>query len=400
MARIGRRGRAPKVALLALLIALVAAVSPASAATRYLDPDGTWSSQDWNATPSTSPHWDLMNDKVRIPAAPSTASDYLSRSHPGSQDADALFTLDTEQLADGETLTGARLWMNVTTSPDRTLSVGVFHLGGLVGYAVIPAGLTDSWVPVTLSTSLTQSQIDNLYLGMRDSGGKGTTYVYAAYVELTTSDPAPPPSDPPPSDPPPSDPPPADPPVDPVDPPVDPADPPADPVDPVDPPVDPVDPPVDPVDPPVDPIDPGRLENALTVIGSNLNATARGLVPVALECASTVVGGCSGVMTLEELPANRRRQGLTAARTSLDVTSARSLDVTSARRGKRVGSKRYKLAPGETRSVPIQLERRAFRKFKKKKSVKLRLVVEQKDANGNVVTLRRTVRVFPAKTRR
>ncbi|MDQ3934615.1 MAG: hypothetical protein M3340_08285 [Actinomycetota bacterium] len=453
MARNGRRGRLPKTVLLSVLVALLAA-APASAATRFLDPNGTWSSQDWSAVPSTTPHWDLINDGVRMPAAPSSATDYLRRSHPGNQDADASFTFDTELLDAGETVTDARLWVHVTTSANRDLTVGVYHPAGLIGYAMIPGGLTDSWFPVALNEPATQSQIDNLYLGMRDSGGQGETYVHAAYVELQTSDPPaedPPVEDPPAEDPPVEDPPVEDPPVE--DPPVEdppaedppaedppaedppaedpPAeDPPAEDPPAEDPPVedppaedppaedppaedppaedppaedppaeDPPaeDPPAE--DPPAEDPPNERLENALKVVGTNLNATARGLVPVALECASTQVGGCAGVMTLEELPASAKKRPASARRV-LDVTSASALDVTAARRGKRVGRRRYKLAAGEKTEVPIQLERRAFRKFKKKKSVRLRLVIEQKDANGQVVTLRRTVRVFPTKKRR
>jgi hypothetical protein len=132
-----------------------------------------------------------------------------------------------------------------------------------------------------------------------------------------------------------------------------------------------VDPPA--VDPPA--VDPpsGRLEQALEVVGKNLKASPRGLVPVALRCASTVSGGCKGVMRLEELPSK----------------STKSL--TAARRRKVVGRVRYKLEPGKSKKVNIRLDRRSFRKYKKRSRVRLRLVIEQTGADGTTAKTVQTV---------
>jgi outer membrane biosynthesis protein TonB len=370
-------GQLPKVLFLSLLFLLLAAITPAGAgaALRFADPDSTLSTDRWVAVPSTTQQWDLLNDGVRLPTAPSSTSDYLTRTQNGNQ-GQAIFSLTNPQLVAGETVTDATLWVYVSKSGDRPLSVAVFHPSGLLGYTMIPSGISDSWFPVALTVPASQAIIDSMMLSLTDNGGTGVSTVYAAYVELVTQDPPPPPpppvdpspSDPPPSDPPPSDPPPVDPPVE--EPPVE--QPPAE-----EPPVEqpPVEqPPVEqpPVEqPPVEqpPLEGPPMARALEVVGKNLNATARGLVPVALRCAVNATRNCAGVMRLEE-PVAKKRSSLTAAR-----------------RRKVVGRARYKIEPGKSKTVNIRLDRRSFRKYKKlKKRSKLYLVTEQTDASGATTT--------------
>ncbi|HEX8068024.1 MAG TPA: hypothetical protein VF520_16015 [Thermoleophilaceae bacterium] len=119
---------------------------------------------------------------------------------------------------------------------------------------------------------------------------------------------------------------------------------------------------------------------ALAIAKGSLSATGTGVVRVIVECAESMVGGCEGVITLEEAPkSSAKRMALQAAR----------------RTTQRFGRKRYKLPPGQTKAVPIRIERRAYRKFRKRRSFKVQVVAKQKDAAGHVVTFRRTVRVFP-----
>ena len=347
-------GQLPKVLFLSLLFTLLAAIAPvsASAALRFADPDATLSTDKWTAVPATTDQFDLLNDGVRLPTAPSSASDYLTRTQNGGQ-AQAVFSLSNPQLADGETVTDATLWVYVSTSGGRQLSVAVFHPLGLLGYTILPGGLTDSWFPIALTKPESEWVRDNMMLSITDDGGTGTSSAFAAYVELVTETPPPagPPADPPAGDPTPVDPPVTDPPV--TDPPV------------VDPPA--VDPPV--VDPPSD-----RLERALEVVGKNLKATARGLVPVALRCAVNATTNCRGVMRLEE-PVSRKRSNLTAAR-----------------RRKVIGRARYKIEPGKSKTVNVRLDRRSFRKYKKlKKRSKVYLVTEQTGADGKVTTTTQSV---------
>ena len=336
-----RTQQLPKTLFWSLLFMLVTALAPASAsaALRFADPDSTISTNRWTAVPSATPQWDLLNDGVRFPAAPSSASDYLTRTQ-NSDEALATFTLTNPQLDPGETVTDATLWVYVSTSGSRELSVAVYDSAALLGYTTLPSGLTGSWFPVALTKPDSQAVIDDMRLAVHDSGGTGTSSVYAAYVELVTPDP--PPVEPPPTDPPATDPPVEQPPV--VDPPVE-------------------EPPVE--EPPV--LVPPQLERPLEVVGKNLEASPSGLVTVALRCAPTATVSCSGEMRLEE-PVARKKSSLTAAR-----------------RRKVVGKRRFKIAPGKSGNVNVRLDRRSFRKYKKlKKRRKLYLVTEQTDANGKV----------------
>ena len=405
----GRRLTAGLVSALSLA-ALAAAPAGAGAATYALDPDGTLASDGWTATPSTTPHWDLLNDGVRVPSPPSAAGDHLSRSDKHGQGS-ASFSLTNVSLAPGEKITDATLWVYVTTGPERTFSTAVWTLSGTVlGTGTVPAGVSDTWFPVSLTTPSSASQINSAFLTIGDEGRSGTSYAYAAYIEVNTrtppppppgdpppgdpppSDPPPsdpPPSDPPPSDPPPSDPPPSDPPPSdppPSDPP--PSDPPPSDPPPSDPP--PSDPPPSdppPSDPPPsDPLapDPGErptgIARALEVAGTRADANTKGLVSVALRCATTATRGCQGFMWLEEVPAAKPRKSSVAA----------------ARRGRRIGKRvRYTVKRGRTSKVGVRLDRAAFRKLGRKRSFKVQVVFQQQDASGRTATLRRTIRVFP-----
>ena len=240
----------------ALAVALAAAApSAASAATYTLRPDSTLIGS-WASFPSTTQRWDALDDAVTAPTAPATDTDVVYRSG-GSGNAHVQLGLPTVTLLQDETVASAQVWAYMATGTGKNVVLWAWDGAAILGQVTVPANTPAGWQSVALSGLTSQSQVDSLTMGVTDSGGTGTSVVYAGYVELVTNDPPPPPPvDPPPSDPPPADPPPADPP--PVDPP--PVDPPV--VDPpvVDPPV--VDPPVtDPVAPPITEIpDPVRSE--------------------------------------------------------------------------------------------------------------------------------------------
>ena len=480
-----------------------AAVVPAGAGatTLALRPDSQQLA-GMTAVPVSTPHWDILNDDVFAPAPPATDTDYLTSTNTKTQYVQT--TLTDAVLPAGEDVTSANVWAYLETGSNRTITFGVGDGAGGFWWMVVPAGSPAGWYSVPLPVPLTQSQVNDLVFSMSHSGGSGSAnVVYAAYVQVDTTDPTPPPVDPPtdpvdpptdpvdpPSDPvdPPSDPvdpptDPVDPPTDPVDPPTDPVDPPSDPVDPpsdpvdppsdpvdppsdpvdppsdpvdppsdpvdpptgpvdppsdpvdpptdpvdppsdpVDPPSDPVDPPTDPVDPPTDPVDPPGdpetvvppvdpvvvppadpgttvtpepedpgigtptvfdpsspfVEPALSIVGTNPELSPQGVIPVTVSCDVNAVGWCEGTIWLEESADGSRK-------------------LVAARRGpRRYGAKKYKLKPGQRKSIPVRLDRRTAKRFKKKRALKLTVVAEQKDASGNTVTLRRSVRVVKKK---
>ncbi|HEX8645832.1 MAG TPA: hypothetical protein VF715_02955 [Thermoleophilaceae bacterium] len=411
----------------ALSAALAVVPGAAGAATHNLRPDGQ-TLTGWGVVPSGGTQWDTLNDAVVQPALPSTASDYLtSVTNVVAQNE---LTLETAAIPAGESVTGAKVWFYAQTGTTRNLLVWASHQGGLVANATIPANSPAGWYQLAIPVPLTQAQVDALKIGFTHNGNTGThSLLYAAYVQLDVSDPAPPPPPedpppPPPEDPPPpppEDPPPPPPPPPPEDPPPPPVDPPIDPpvLPPVDPPVDPptlppldpptlppvdpgvIVPPVDPgvIVPPIDPVvDPPVLppvkppeiieveEPALSIIGKEPTASPTGVVPLTVSCPATEVNGCEGTIWLEEpLDAGSKNQEIRGARRSPKRFSK---------------PKRYKLKQGKKMTVPVQLDRRVHRKFKKKRSFKVTVVAQQKDSTGTVQTMRRTVRVFNSKKRK
>jgi hypothetical protein len=457
---------------LTAVAAALALPASAGAATYNLRPDSTFSASGWTTTPA-APHWDVINDAVTQPALPTTATDYAS-----SASGSAMATyVENPTIGAGETVNGVTLRAYLAAGSNRAVILFLTHTTNVtIANTTIPAGSPAGWYSVSYAGALTQAQLDSLYLGFTPQGSGGSTpaVVYAAYAEVTTTDPAPPPppsdpppsdpppsdpppsdpppsdpppsdpppsdpppsdpppsdpppsdpppsdpppSDPPPSDPPPSDPPPSDPPAEnppPSDPPAKnpppsdppaadppaadppaadppPSDSPADPAPAQDPaPTDPVPTPTDPTPtpeaPPVTPTDPGDdiVEPALAITGTSTTATPQGDVPVTVGCAADMVDGCAGVMWLEE---------------PLDVSGSQ---IRAARRTPKRFSKnkRYKLKPGQRKTIPIRLDRRTYRKFKKKRSFKVAVVAQQKDAGGQVVTQRRTFRVYNNKKKR
>ena len=420
MARGLRRNSRPRAlrCALAACAALAAAPAAADASTYYLQPSGTTLPGGWTATPGGTPEWEILNDGVLAPSLPGTASDYLTRS--GSGTSFTKVSLSNVTLQSGETADSATVWAYLDTAANRTAVVWVTGEGGTaLGSVNVPSGSVAGWRQIPIPGPISQTRLDALEIGFTDSGNGSVSHFYAAYAQVATTDPPPPPpppvenppvEDPPPPPPPVEDPPVDEPPVDdPVDPPVeDPVDPPVvDPplVDPPaedppaddppaeDPPADPVptstdpapdttDPvPTDPVptgDPPIDPV-PDITKPALDIAGTSPTATPNGDVPIGVECPDEMTEGCQGVLWLEE-----------------PLSVAAGKQISAARRGPRKFSrnKRYELNPGQRKTVPVRLDRRVHRKFKRKRSFKVAVVAQQKNATGQVVTQRRVVRVF------
>ncbi|HEX8741514.1 MAG TPA: hypothetical protein VF712_00125 [Thermoleophilaceae bacterium] len=418
---------------LALTSVLALAPATADASTLILRPDAD-DLAGWTATPNAA-RWGLLDDAVLAPAPPTTATDYLTSSASSLQIVQT--TLANATVPAGETVTGGTAWAYLQTGSNRTITFGASDATHSIGFRTVPAGSPEGWYQVALPETLTQQQVNSLMFTASHSGGSGTAnFLYAFYVQLDTPAPPPPPSDPPPSDPPPSDPPPSDPPASdppPSDPPASdppPSDPPAsdppasdppasdppasdppasdpppsDPiVDPTLPTVDPTLPTTDPtvpttdpelptVDPAVDPdlpklpeTDTGDIvEPALAITGQNPVATTAGVVPVTIQCPATEVDGCTGVMWLEET--------LDAGSSAQSIRSARR---TNPKRFSK--SKKYKLRQGQKKAIPVRLDRRVYRRFKNKRSFKVTVVAQQKDSTGQVLTMRRNVRVFNRK---
>ena len=134
-------------------------------------------------------------------------------------------------------------------------------------------------------------------------------------------------------------------------------------------------------DPPADEKDPAPA--AITVSEAPVTMDARGNVPVEVACPATAADGCVGQVTLSMPTA-----GVAMARRSARVLGR---------------SRRFKLAAGQSRVVPVRLSRRSARIIKtrggKRRRVKLNVTVEVTTATGTeavtstiTVTMRRSAR--------
>ena len=365
-----------------MLAAVAVAVLPAAAhaGTYTLRPDGTVLG-DWAATPSGAAEWDVLDDAVDQPGAPSTATDYLSSSGIGASLVQV--SLSTVPLPADQTVTAATAWAYVAPGAGRSVVLLAGDGGDVVGAAPIPPGSPAGWYSVSIPAPLDQSQVDSLTITVSDVGASDASFVYAAYAQLDTVDTPPPPVippvdptdgdpvtidpgllDPPPVVVPPVDPPPVD--LPPVDLPIGPG---AD-----SPPTDSSagDPPSDPGTAPAAPAPPSR--GGLSVIGARVRATRKGAVPVTIACAAGAAAGCKGKLVLERTTGGTGQQ--------------------------RVGSKRYRLKAGQTKIVAVRMGVRSYRKLRKKRSFRIQVAAQLNDAAGGVTTLRHKVRVYTPKTKK
>ena len=115
------------------------------------------------------------------------------------------------------------------------------------------------------------------------------------------------------------------------------------------------------------------------------SVSVNGAVAVRVTCPATATAGCEGTLTL--------------ALASADGSAAK---VSAARRRKvaKVGSKRFKLAAGQTKAVPVRLDRRTARKLRKRGKVVLTATLEVKLGDGETATTQRTFTVRERRTAR
>jgi Ca2+-binding RTX toxin-like protein len=149
--------------------------------------------------------------------------------------------------------------------------------------------------------------------------------------------------------------------------------------------------PVVPVVPPVvDPILPpppaGGTGNVIeapvaTISPAPVLVSSDGVAAVRLKCPSEAFEGCAGSILIEALDVAGSGKG------KLDVTAAR-------RRKTKLASRRFKVAAGLGATIPVRLDRRAWRKFKNRKHVKVQITVTMENATGTT-TNTRTVELKP-----
>ena len=369
-----------------LAAAALSALAPAgaSAATHVVRPDALVSGAGaWNVAPAGRAEWDALDDAVVAPALPVVGDDLVFANANGPRTFQV--ALANPVLGAGETVTGATAHAYLAVGSGRTLTVTLRTGGAVLATQTYAAGTPAGWRSVAAAGALTQATLDDLRLEftLSGNGASSATSVYAAYGEISATDPPPPPPEPEPEpepepDPTPEPEPEPDPTPDPEPEPDPTPEPEPEPTPEPDPEPEP-EPTPDPTPDPEPEPDPDPAESPISVTGTRLTASSSGLVPVLLSCTATTA--CTGTIYLES-------------------PGASESSLTAARRGKRFSKKRkYSVAPGKTATIPVRLDRRVHRKFETKRSFKAQVVIEQKDASGNVVRQRRTVRIFRAPRR-
>ena len=125
-------------------------------------------------------------------------------------------------------------------------------------------------------------------------------------------------------------------------------------------------------------------EPVATITASTVPVSASGVAAVRLKCPSEAFEGCQGSILIE----------------ALDAAGTRAKTLVSARRRRtKLATRRFKVAAGKGATIPVRLDRRNWRKFKKRKRVKVQITVTMENATGTT-TNTRTVTLRPASSKR
>ena len=109
-------------------------------------------------------------------------------------------------------------------------------------------------------------------------------------------------------------------------------------------------------------------------------ANPQGAIPVRVHCPRAAAAGCVGTVSV------------VLADDSGEAAAARRRTV------RKTGRKRFKLAAGQTKAVPVRLARRAARRLKSRRAVRMKVTVEVEVDGGQVLKSSRIVTVRERRT--
>lgn len=134
----------------------------------------------WTTTPGAQSTFDMLDDVVTQPTAPSTASDFITSTTTATFEV-ALETVSVSAVSQ------AVLWVYSDASLTGANTVYAIYKGATsIASFTISVSQAAAWNSVTYSGSLTQAEVDDLRIRGTDSTAiTGTFNAYAAYVELT-----------------------------------------------------------------------------------------------------------------------------------------------------------------------------------------------------------------------
>jgi len=175
---------------LLFLAAALCVVAPASAfaAERVVRPVQTYSAGTWTIAPAGALTHEVLADPVAAPSAPDTGTGYIAtKAYTPSEVGFAAPAITT-----GETVTDITLHTYFATGSGRALTVELRSGATLLGFILIPEGLPAGWYEVKPFGTPTLGQLSDLRM-RATAVGPGTSTdvkVFAAYVVVSTTSPA------------------------------------------------------------------------------------------------------------------------------------------------------------------------------------------------------------------
>lgn len=113
-------------------------------------------------------------------------------------------------------------------------------------------------------------------------------------------------------------------------------------------------------------------------------ANSNGAIPIKVRCPETAAAGCVGTVSAE-----------LAEDGDDQVAAARRRATPKPPKG---GSKRFKLAAGQTKAVPVRLDRRTARRLKSRRALKVKVTIELEVDGGQVLKSASTITVRERRT--
>lgn len=173
------------VTLLVAAAAFAGVAAPASAGEYIVRPAQTQSSGPW-VVPAGSTAHETLADPVVDPTVPDTSGGYLSTTST-SGGADLVFAAPS--IPAGETITRVKVRAYIAGGSRRSVSFNLRSGSAVLGFGYVSQGTPASWQTTTSWVKPTASHVADMHLSLSADGFDTSTdaRVYAAYAVVTTS---------------------------------------------------------------------------------------------------------------------------------------------------------------------------------------------------------------------
>jgi RTX calcium-binding nonapeptide repeat (4 copies) len=128
------------------------------------------------------------------------------------------------------------------------------------------------------------------------------------------------------------------------------------------------------------PVPPQPEAPKVKISDNPVTVSSGGKAPVKVTCPGTAAGGCEGEVVIEFYEESGAAPKATLARRG-------------GRRRVRVGRKRFRIAPGKSRKVPVKLNRRGGKTVRRRGRARARITVTTRDKAGDTTVSTRTITI-------